>query len=166
MFSSLLNFPFCPHEIFFCISFIFLLRFSWPASQLSLHQTRILQKGRLPDRCQPTNIFVAMSTWDPVYKLVRQIPRGRVTTYGALAKALKLRGGARTAGHAMAASPSGKGIPWHRVVGAGGKLLIREPHSSLQRKLLESEGVTVLESRVAIKKHLWTPPRKKRATKR
>ncbi len=100
-----------------------------------------------------------MSTWDPVYKLVKLIPRGRVTTYGALAKSLRLRGGARTAGRAMAASPSGKGIPWHRVVGAGGKLLIREPYSSLQRKLLESEGVTVLESRVRIKEHLWTPPR-------
>ncbi|HEY2117761.1 MAG TPA: MGMT family protein [Candidatus Acidoferrum sp.] len=117
----------------------------------------------MPQRRQPINISVAMSTWDPVYKLVKQIPRGRVTTYGALAKWLRLPGGARTAGRAMAASPSGKGIPWHRVVGAGGKLLIREPHSSLQRKLLESEGVTVLESRVAIKNHLWLPPRPKRA---
>lgn len=104
----------------------------------------------------------AMSSWDPVYELVKQIPRGRVTTYGALAKSLRLRGGARTAGRAMAASPTGKGIPWHRVVGAGGKLLIREPYSALQRKLLESEGVEVLESRVRIKDCLWTPPRPKR----
>ena len=101
-------------------------------------------------------------SWDPVYQLVKQIPRGRVTTYGALAKSLRLRGGARTAGRAMAASPSGTGIPWHRVVGAGGKLLTSEPHSSLQRKLLESEGVSVLESRVRIKDHLWTPPHPKR----
>lgn len=101
-------------------------------------------------------------SWDPVYKLVKLIPRGRVTTYGAVAKALRLPGGARTTGRAMAGCPSGKGIPWHRVVGAGGKLLIREPYSSLQRKLLESEGVTVLESRVAIKKHLWIPKRAKR----
>ena len=108
-----------------------------------------------------------MSSWDLVYKLVKQIPRGRVTTYGALAKSLRLRGGARTAGRAMAASPSGKGIPWHRVVGAGGKLLIREPYSSLQRKLLESEGVTVLESRVRIEECLWTAPRPKaKLTKR
>src|SRR5215469_16259868 len=57
-----------------------------------------------------------MSSWDPVYRLVRKIPRGRVTTYGAVAKALRLRGGARAAGHAMAACPSGSGIPWHRVV--------------------------------------------------
>jgi methylated-DNA-protein-cysteine methyltransferase related protein len=96
-------------------------------------------------------------TWDPVYRLVKQIPRGRVTTYGALAKALRLRGGARTAGRAMAATPSGKGIPWHRVVGDRGKLLIREPYASLQRKLLESEGISLLESRVNLKAHEWSP---------
>ena len=96
-------------------------------------------------------------TWDSVYKLVKQIPRGRVITYGALAKALRLRGGARTAGRAMAATPSGKGIPWHRVVGDGGKLLIREPYASLQRKLLESEGVPVVESRADLESHLWKP---------
>jgi alkylated DNA nucleotide flippase Atl1 len=60
----------------------------------------------------------------------------------------------------MAASPSGKGVPWHRVVGYGGKLLIREPYAGLQRKLLESEGVAVLESRVNMKKHAWSPARK------
>ena len=107
-----------------------------------------------------------MGSWDPVYKLVKRIPRGRVTTYGALAKALKLPGGARTAGHAMAASPSGRGIPWHRVVGAGGKLLLREPYASLQRKLLDSEGVTVLEARIPIKKHFWLPSRPKRAARK
>jgi methylated-DNA-protein-cysteine methyltransferase related protein len=96
-------------------------------------------------------------SWDPVYKLVKQIPRGRVTTYGALAKALRLRGGARTAGRAMSATPSGKGIPWHRVVGDRGKLLIREPYGSLQRKLLQSEGVQQVEFRVDLKKHLWSP---------
>jgi methylated-DNA-protein-cysteine methyltransferase-like protein len=104
-----------------------------------------------------------MSTWDPVYRLVKQIPRGRVITYGALAKALHLRGGARTAGRAMAATPSGKGIPWHRVVGDRGKLLIREPYASLQRKLLESEGVSLLESRVDLKSHSWSPDNSRRA---
>jgi methylated-DNA-protein-cysteine methyltransferase related protein len=86
--------------------------------------------------------------WKPVYDLVKRIPRGRVITYGQLAKALKLRGGARTAGRAMAACPSGQGVPWHRVVGAGGALLIREPYASLQRKLLESEGLELAEKRV------------------
>jgi methylated-DNA-protein-cysteine methyltransferase-like protein len=103
-----------------------------------------------------------MSSWDPVYQLVKKIPRGRVLSYGTLARALKLSGGARSAGRAMAATPSGKGIPWHRVVGERGKILIREPYASLQKKLLESEGVTVIESRVDLKAHLWIPPAKKR----
>jgi alkylated DNA nucleotide flippase Atl1 len=67
----------------------------------------------------------------------------------------------------MAATPSGKGIPWHRVVGENGKILVREPYASLQRKLLESEGVNVFESRVDLKRHLWTPPKKApKSTKR
>jgi methylated-DNA-protein-cysteine methyltransferase related protein len=98
--------------------------------------------------------------WDPVYRLVKQIPRGRVLSYGVLAKALRMRGGARSAGRAMAATPSGKGIPWHRVVGERGKILIREPYASLQKKLLESEGVKVVESRVDLKTHLWIQPGK------
>ncbi len=105
-----------------------------------------------------------MSSWNPVYKVVKKIPRGRVTTYGEIARAIKLRGGARTAGHAMAACPSGKGIPWHRVVGVGGKLLIREPYGSLQRKLLTSEGVAMTEHRVNMKLHHWSPLKKARTT--
>jgi methylated-DNA-protein-cysteine methyltransferase related protein len=99
-------------------------------------------------------------TWDPVFRFVQRIPRGMVLTYGALAKAMRLPGGARSAGRAMAATPSGKGIPWHRVIGERGKILIREPYASLQRKLLESEGVAVIESRVDLKRHLWKPPKK------
>jgi methylated-DNA-protein-cysteine methyltransferase-like protein len=105
-------------------------------------------------------------SWNPVYRLVQQIPRGRVLTYGDVARLLRLPGGARGAGHAMAATPSGQGIPWHRVLGEGGKLLIREPYASLQRKLLESEGVSVIESRVDIKRYLWIPGGKGKPSKK
>jgi methylated-DNA-protein-cysteine methyltransferase-like protein len=98
-------------------------------------------------------------SWDPVYRLVKRIPRGRVLTYGQLARALKLPGGARTAGRAMFACPSRRGIPWHRVVGAGGRVLIREPQASLQRKLLESEGTRFAGLRVDMAAHQWNPPR-------
>ena len=66
-------------------------------------------------------------SWDPVYRLVKKIPRGRVTTYGEVAKALRLPGGARAVGYAMAATPTGRGIPWHRVLGAGGHIRVPEP---------------------------------------
>lgn len=108
---------------------------------------------------------VTMS-WAGVYHLVKRIPRGRVITYGQLARALRLRGGARAVGHAMAACPAGKGIPWHRVVGAGGRLLIREPLAQLQRRLLESEGTSVIEARVDLGLHAWSPSRKRRAQPR
>ncbi|MBZ5659176.1 MAG: MGMT family protein [Acidobacteriia bacterium] len=93
---------------------------------------------------------------------MKKIPRGRVMTYGQLAAAVKLPGGARAAGRAMAACPSGQGIPWHRVVGAGGRLLLREPNVWMQRKLLESEGVAVAERRIQdFKSCQWNPARKK-----
>ncbi len=98
-------------------------------------------------------------TWDTVYRLVKQIPRGRVTTYGEIARAVKVRGGARVVGYAMAATPRGRGIPWHRVVGAGGKLIIREPFGSLQRKMLEAEGVEISGARINYKKYGWKPRR-------
>ena len=95
-------------------------------------------------------------SWNRVYRLVKKIPRGRVTTYGDIAKKLQLPGGARVAGYAMASCPSGGGIPWHRVVGAGGRLLISEPHASLQRKLLESEGIEIGGRRIDMKRYAWT----------
>ena len=130
---------------------------SLSSSATSTPSNTFLARMSLASRRLPYYHLVFFMSWDPVYRLVKQIPRGRVITYGSLAKAVRLRGGARTAGRAMAATPSGRGIPWHRVVGYGGKLLIREPYSSLQRKLLESEGVRLLKSRVDLKLHLWQP---------
>lgn len=101
--------------------------------------------------------------WKIAYALVKKIPRGRVMTYGQLAKAARLPGGARAAGRAMAACPSGEAIPWHRVVGAGGRLLLREPNVGLQRKLLELDGVPIAEKRIMdFKSHAWAPPRRRR----
>src|SRR5271154_3820164 len=105
-------------------------------------------------------------SWEPVYRLVKKVPRGRVTTYGELARALRLRGGARAAGYAMAACPSGRGIPWHRVVGAGGRLIIREPYASLQRRLLETEGVTIEGRRIDMRHYSWLKVKKKQAARK
>src|ERR1700675_86869 len=96
-------------------------------------------------------------SWDPVYRLIKKIPRGRVTTYGELAKALRLPGGARAVGYAMAATPSGRGIPWHRVIGAGGRIRVPEPYASKQRKMLETEGVVLDGSVIDMKIYGWAP---------
>jgi methylated-DNA-protein-cysteine methyltransferase related protein len=104
-------------------------------------------------------------SWDVIYKFVRQIPRGSVITYGGVAKKIRLRGGARVVGYAMAATPNGSGIPWHRVMGAGGHLRLSEPLVSLQRKLLESEGVTFIGKRADIERHLWRKKKARRARK-
>src|SRR5271154_6947763 len=98
-------------------------------------------------------------SWEPVYRLVKRIPRGRVTTYGDLAKALRMPGGARVVGWAVAATPKGKGIPWHRVISAGGKIRMPEPHASLQRRLLKSEGVDVDRASIDMKTYGWVPKR-------
>jgi methylated-DNA-protein-cysteine methyltransferase related protein len=95
------------------------------------------------------------SGWAHVYQVVKTIPRGRVIAYGQLAKALRLPGGARTAGRAMAGCKSGMGVPWHRVLGSEGRILLREPVASLQRKLLESEGVKFEGARVDMRAHAW-----------
>jgi methylated-DNA-protein-cysteine methyltransferase related protein len=101
-------------------------------------------------------------SWEPVYSLVKRIPRGRVTTYGELARALRLPGGARAVGYAMAACPNGRGIPWHRVIGAGGKVRMPEPYASLQRRLLDSEHVAFDGSRIDLKRFGWSPAKSRR----
>jgi len=75
-----------------------------------------------------------------VYALVRKIPRGRVTTYGSIARALGVPRGARAVGWAMRAC--GGGIPWHRVVNAEGRIALRRTGGhATQRSRLEREGV-------------------------
>lgn len=98
--------------------------------------------------------------WTRVYILVKRIPKGRVLTYGRLAQATRLPGGARAAGRAMAACPQGQAVPWHRVLAAGGRIAVREPFASLQRRLLESEGVRLVGGRVPLAEHLWAPPKR------
>ncbi len=102
-------------------------------------------------------------SWEGVYRLVKKIPRGRVTTYGEVARALRLPGGARAVGYALAATPRGRGIPWHRVLGAGGKIRVPERYASLQRKLLETEGVRTDSAAIDLKRYGWSPARKSSA---
>ncbi|MCL2189615.1 MAG: MGMT family protein [Defluviitaleaceae bacterium] len=90
-----------------------------------------------------------------IYELVAQIPNGRVTSYGAIARALGHPRSARTVGWAMAHCP--EGLPWQRVVMADGAIAAGE-YAALRRAILEDEGVSFLpDGRVDMKKAGWTP---------
>ena len=76
------------------------------------------------------------SFFQRVHTLVRQIPRGKVATYGQIARMLDHPRGARTVGWALRGLKEGSGVPWFRVVTSQGKV-----HFDEQRFLLEQEGI-------------------------
>jgi methylated-DNA-protein-cysteine methyltransferase related protein len=86
-----------------------------------------------------------------IWDVVAQLPRGYVCTYGDVARAAGLPGRARLAGYALKHVPTGMNLPWHRVVGAGGKIVFPVGSSAFreQARRLRSEGVRVKNGRVA-----------------
>lgn len=95
-----------------------------------------------------------------VFRLVRQIPRGRVATYGQIAAILGWPRAARAVGYAMRHCPDG--VPWHRVVNAHGSISVRANVGGMltQRLLLEQEGVAVRKGRIRLDHHRWRGPRR------
>ena len=102
------------------------------------------------------------SFFEKVYDVARQIPYGRVTSYGAIAKYLGTAGSARMVGWAMNGSHKYEDIPAHRVVNRVG-LLSGKHHfggTNLMQQLLENEGVEVKDDQVVyFEKHFWDPAR-------
>ena len=98
--------------------------------------------------------------FERVYKIVRQIPEGKVTSYGAIAKALGTARSSRMVGWAMNASHNLQDIPAHRVVNRKG-LLSGKHHfdgTNLMQQLLENEGIKVLDNQIIdFDKHFWLP---------
>ena len=86
-----------------------------------------------------------------LWAIVDSIPRGFASTYGAVARAAGMPGRARLTGKALREAPKEMNIPWHRVVGAGGKIVFprNSTHFREQARRLRAEGVTVKEGRVA-----------------
>lgn len=86
-----------------------------------------------------------------IWHVVCAIPRGQVSTYGAVARAAGLPGRARQSGYALRIAPAAMKLPWHRVVGAGGRIVF--PKSSReyreQMRRLRAEGVPVADGRVS-----------------
>ncbi len=103
----------------------------------------------------------ATNFFEQVYTLVRTVPAGKITTYGALAKALGTPD-ARRVGHALHSNPDSDKTPCHRVVFTDGRLApgyaFGGPNEQMRR--LQFEGVTFLtDGRVDLSKHLYIPKR-------
>jgi methylated-DNA-protein-cysteine methyltransferase-like protein len=89
---------------------------------------------------------------------IRKIPRGKVSTYGAVARGAGYPGLARQVGGLLRGSA---GLPWHRVLGAGGEIKVPRDYAMEQRFLLESEGVKFRGRRVDMKRFEFHFPRVK-----
>jgi len=96
-----------------------------------------------------------------VYRMVKKIPRGRVATYGQIARLIGWPRHARHVGYALSATPANVKIPWHRVINAQGRISLRVRHwdsgsDELQRILLEAEGVEFgAEGRISLRRFQW-----------
>lgn len=91
--------------------------------------------------------------YEEVYSIVREIPYGKVFTYGEIARLIGKPQCSRMVGQALFHAPSKRHLPCHRVVNSQGRLV---PNWQEQKKLLEKEGITFKSNRcVNISRHLW-----------
>jgi methylated-DNA-protein-cysteine methyltransferase-like protein len=110
--------------------------------------TQSRQKAKQGKDSQETSMFGEM------LRQVRRVPRGKVATYGDVAYAAGYPGAARQVAWALHAESVG--LPWHRIVGAGGKILLTGEHGFEQRMHLQAEGVGFLGLRVNMAAHHHT----------
>jgi len=92
-----------------------------------------------------------------IVAVVRAVPRGRVTTYGAVAARAGLPRQARLVGKVLAGLPGNSGVPWHRVVAAGGRIAFPAGSPARERQLtrLRREGVDVARGRIDLARSGW-----------
>src|SRR6476620_2605629 len=100
---------------------------------------------------------------EKIVTAIRSIPQGKVSTYGAVAKGAGLPGAAR---QVVAALRDAVGLPWQRVLGAGGAIKLRGEYAFEQRFRLESEGVTFRGRKVDMKQHEHKFPKSKKKPKK
>jgi|SRR5579862_8426891 len=91
-----------------------------------------------------------MSLQARIADAIRRVPRGKVATYGSVARAAGNRGAAR---QVVAVLRKSFGLPWQRILGAGGQIKLRGDSGIEQRLQLEAEGVTFRGRRVDMKRH-------------
>ncbi len=104
------------------------------------------------------------SIYEKIYEVVRQVPAGKVATYGQISKIVGFCS-PRMVGYAMAALPHGEDVPWQRVINHKGEISIRSQGDGArrQRRLLQAEGIRFdRKGRVHLKRVRWPGPNEPR----
>ena len=102
----------------------------------------------------------ANSLHSRIHAIVSRIPRGRVATYGQVARLAGLKGQARLVGYALHALPAGTSVPWQRVVNAKGAISTPGGPGGRQGRLLEREGVRFdVRGLISLADFQWRPRR-------
>ena len=97
-----------------------------------------------------------------IWDVVRRIPRGKVASYGAIARKCGFPRHARLVGYALHNLPHGANIPWHRVINSQGRISLpkRSGQYHKQKSLLEKEGIVFLKERVPLSRYGWPAMKK------
>ena len=97
------------------------------------------------------------NSYEKIYDIVRQIPKGTVATYGQVAQLAGNRRWARVVGYALHVNPDPEGIPCYRVVNREGKLSDAFAFGGVnqQKVLLEADGIEVMDNHVDLKRYQW-----------
>lgn len=101
-----------------------------------------------------------MNTYERIYEVVKQIPYGKVASYGQVAALAGNRRWSRVVGYALHVNPDEKGIPCYRVVTKDGRVskAFAFGGENRQIELLKAEGVTFVDGHVDMEKHCWDTP--------
>lgn len=101
----------------------------------------------------------ALTEVERILAAVKQIPRGRVSTYGNIAEVAGLPRRARLVGTVLKHAPSSRDLPWFRVINAGGRISLPTGSDAYarQKRKLEAEGVIFRGDRVDMKRYCWPP---------
>jgi methylated-DNA-protein-cysteine methyltransferase-like protein len=118
---------------------------------LAVYVRTMKQKYKSAGLGKPSKSFAEI--WD----VVAVIPRGKVTTYGDIARLCGLPGQARLVGYALHNLPEKLKIPWHRVINSQGKISFppSSRYNNIQRKLLQKEGIKFIGNRVLLQNYRW-----------
>jgi len=114
----------------------------------------------MPGRAQkkrPDRLQEPPSAYHVVWQCVCKIPRGKVATYGQIARICGMDGHARLVGYALHGLPHGLDVPWHRVVNAKGKISFPPKTQSYQKQaaLLQKEGVVFVNTTIDLTTFGW-----------